>query len=497
MTLTLQNAIACMQKILAALADPQVSKQIEAARELAEGDPEKIVVEIIPMFYEIQGHVMTPFGFEANDDGFASFSAALKAHELDQGYNDLANQYKAFIKQCTATTAPATRGLKRGADEVDDEEEEGDEGDEEEPPTKCGKAALGLSVTREAWGEANDTKVSCYTLRNEHGVQVKITNFGGAITSFILPSNNGPDVDIVMGYDNLDAYLNGKANFGSIIGRVANRIANGKFSLNGQEYQLTLNNGPHHLHGGPKGYCTKVFAASTATNDSEAELTLKYKSEDGEEGYPGTLDITVTYTLTNENKFRMEFRAVADADTIVNLTNHAYWNLAGHDSGTVFEHTLQVNADEYTAVDDTGIPTGERLPLMFSPLDFRTKKQIGSRLNAVGGYDHNYVIDQKKAKEQGGTGLPVLAVLSESKSSRSMTVASDQPGLQVYTGNLIDAANPIWKGKGGAIYQKFGAVCLEPQLWPDAINHIDQGFPNPILLKGDVYKHTTVLSFTF
>lgn len=477
MSLTLEDAKSCMKKILDALAEPSTAKKVNAARDAAGDDPEKMVIEIIPMFFEIQGHVMKPFGFVPTDDGFADFSEALKAHEVDQEFNELSQKYKAFIKKCTAVG-----GTKRATeDEVEDER-----------PAKCAKAdPLGVSIESEGWGLVDDKRVMLFSLKNANGVEVKITNFGGAISSFLIPHKTLGPVDVVLGYDNLDAYESGKANFGTIIGRCANRIGNGRFKLNDKEYNLTINNTPHHLHGGSNGFYKQVFDATTSTVEREsASLTLKYTSVDGEEGYPGTLEVAVTYTLTNKNEFKMEYTAIADQDTIVNLSNHAYWNLGGHDSGSILEHTLQVNSGEYTPVDDNLIPTGNRAPLTFSPLDFRKKQKIGSRIKLVGGYDHNYILDEAKKED-------VAAELTAPSTGISMTVTTDQPGLQVYTGNFINPSNAVWKGKGGVCYNKHQAICLEPQAWPDAVNHSDKNFPSPILRSGEVYKHTTVHSFSF
>ena len=313
-----------------------------------------------------------------------------------------------------------------------------------------------------------------YTLANKNGVEVSITNYGGAITSIIAPDRNGVFGDVVLGYETLDDYVKYPRYFGALIGRSANRIACGKFSLNGVEYQLAQNNGVNHLHGGNKGFDKRVWNA----DETASGLHLKLFSKDGEENYPGNLNVDVRYSLNDENELKIEYHAVSDRDTIVNLTNHAYFNLAGN--GTILDHELTLNADSFTPVSDDLIPTGEIKAVAGTPMDFRTARTI-----APGGYDHNFVLDNWNHE------LRSVARLREPNSGRVMEVLTTQPGMQFYSGNFLDGSIV---GRGGVAYQKYAALCLETQHFPDAPNH--PNFPSTVLRPGETYEHVTVYKFT-
>jgi aldose 1-epimerase len=289
----------------------------------------------------------------------------------------------------------------------------------------------------------------------------------------------------VLGFDSLDEYLAGHPYFGAIVGRYANRIAEGKFTLNGIEYQLAANDGKNHLHGGIKGFDKVIWDALPLQSDSSVGLKLTYLSKNGEEGYPGNLSCTIIYTLTNKDELKVSYEARTDKPTIVNLTNHSYFNLAGHDSGDILGHELIINADNYTVVDEQLTPTGEIKSVADTALDFRNSTPIGARIKkAAGGYDHNYVINNAA-----GT-LISAAKAYEPKSGRTLEIHTTQPGIQFYTGNFLDGTN---KGKG-AIYRKHSGFCLETQHFPDSPNH--KNFPDVILDPNNTYNHLTVHSFS-
>lgn len=317
---------------------------------------------------------------------------------------------------------------------------------------------------------------SFYTLTNSHGVEVSITNYGGAVTSIKVPDRNGVFGDVVLGYDTLAEYMRNPRYLGALIGRHANRIARGKFTLNGVEYQLAQNNGANHLHGGNHGFDKKVWSA---TQLAENVLSLRYFSEDGEENYPGNLTVDVNYSLTGDDELSIEYQATSDKDTIVNLTNHSYFNLAG--SGDILGHELMLNADAFTPVAKDLIPTGEISPVENTAMDFRTARAIGS-----GGYDHNFVL---RGWDDGS--IRSVARLSEPLSGRVMEVLTTEPGIQFYSGNFLDGS---LKGKGGVAYQRYAALCLEAQHFPDAPNH--PNFPTTVLRAGDRYHQKTIYRFT-
>ncbi|MSU04837.1 MAG: galactose mutarotase [Pedosphaera sp.] len=339
-------------------------------------------------------------------------------------------------------------------------------------------------IENKEFGKTSDgTSVRLFTLRNKNGVVVKLTNFGGIITEILAPDRSGKLGNVVCGFDNLETYLKGHPFFGAVAGRVANRIAKGKFTLDGKDYTLAINNGPNHLHGGIKGFDKQVWAAEVLPDQS---VRMTYTSKDGEEGYPGNLKVTMVYSLDDENALRIDYGATTDKATPINLTNHSYFNLAG--SGTIFDHVLYLNADQYTKVDETLIPTGEIAPVKGTALDFTTPHSIGERAQQTGlkptGYDHNFVLNQQ------GRGLRLAARVNEPKSGRTLEVSTTEPGVQLYTANHM---NGSVVGTGGVSYPQYGAFCLETQHYPDSVNH--PAFPSSILRPGSAYKTTTVFKF--
>lgn len=335
-------------------------------------------------------------------------------------------------------------------------------------------------VTVAEWGEADGKKVQLYTLTNNNGVQVKITNYGGVVTHWITPDKAGNKSSIVLGFDELQGYLNMPPYFGAIIGRYGNRIADAKFSLDGQTYTLAANNGKNHLHGGEKGFDKVVWDAASVSAGSPA-LTLTYLSKDGEEGYPGNLRVTVNYTLTDDDGLLITYDAETDKATPVNLTNHSYFNLSGNPSTTILNHKLWIDADRYTPVDTTLIPTGELKRVNGTPFDFTTPTAIGARIdNVPGGYDHNFVLNKAD------TSLKLVSYLTDSVSGRKLEVYTTEPGLQFYSGNFLDGTI---KTSGGQPLNKHAALCLETQHFPDSPNK--PAFPTTILKPGQKYHTVT------
>lgn len=354
-------------------------------------------------------------------------------------------------------------------------------------PLAKGRHMSTEKVDSTAWGTTKDgTAVEQYTLTNAAGMQAKIITYGGIVTHLLAPDRDGKLGDVVLGFDDLDGYLKGHPYFGALIGRVGNRIAKGKFTLDGKEYTLAVNNGPNALHGGLKGFDKKVWRARPAEDGNALHLT--YESPDGEEGYPGNLSVSVTYTLTPANELRINYTATTDKATPVNLTNHSYFNLRGPAAGDILGHELMLAADQYTPVDDTLIPTGEIKPVRGTPMDFTTPTAIGSRIDQLkgdpGGYDHNYVL-------RGGKPPALAARVYEPKSGRLMEMFTTEPGVQFYTGNFLDGSI---KGKGGVVYRKHQGFCLEAQHFPDAVHH--PNFPSIILRPGQTYKQTTIYKFS-
>ncbi len=346
-----------------------------------------------------------------------------------------------------------------------------------------------MSIKTEPFGQTPDEQaVDLVTMTNPNGIEARIMTFGGIIVSMKTPDRDGKLGDVVLGFDKLDGYTREHPYFGAIIGRYGNRIGAGKFTLDGVEYKLAVNNGPNHLHGGIKGFDKVVWKIEDAkTTGDEAILRLGYLSKDGEEGYPGDLKCTVTYTLTADNELKMRYEARTDKPTVLNLTNHSYWNLAGQGTGDVLGHELVLNADRYTPVDEGLIPTGELKSVKDTPMDFTKPKAIGSRIKQVdiGGYDHNFVLN-------GQTGqMKLCAKVYEPKSGRTMEIRTTEPGVQFYTGNFLDGA---LTGKDGKVYQKHYAFCLETQHFPDSPNKPD--FSSVVLRPGEKYDITTVHKFS-
>jgi len=354
----------------------------------------------------------------------------------------------------------------------------------QEPKTKEQRV---MNIKTESFGKTPEgQEVDLYTLTNINGIKVKITNYGATLVSLEVPDRDGKLADITLGYDKLDGYLTRHPYFGSTVGRYANRIGGAKFKLNDVEYQLATNDGPNHLHGGIKGFDKVVWKAESVLADSDgAKVKLSYLSKDGEEGYPGNLTCTVTYILTKDDELKINYEAETDKPTVINLTNHSYWNLAGQGSGDILGHELMLNADKYTPVDEGLIPTSEIKSVKDSPMDFTKSMTIGSRIAQVeGGYDHNYVL-----KSGGGT-LALCARVYEPTSGRVMEIHTIEPGVQFYTGNFLDGSIT---GKSGRVYKKHYGFCLETQHFPDSPNKPD--FPSVVLKPGDKYTTVTVHKF--
>jgi len=339
--------------------------------------------------------------------------------------------------------------------------------------------------------EIGGKKTDLYTLRTSTGMVVKITNQGGKIVQILVPDKDNRLGDVVLGYETIDQYVTGRASFGAIIGRFANRIAKGRFTLDGREYQLPINNGPNHLHGG-RGTQFLVFDARQL-DDRTLELTYTFK--DGEEGYPGNTSLRVVYAVTDDQELRISYEAVTDKPTVVNFTNHAFFNLAGAGQGDILDHELTINADRFTPIDTTSIPTGELRPVKGTPMDFTRPVRIGARIGEADeqlkfgtGYDHNYVLN-KTAGE-----LSFAARLSDPVSGRVMEVYTTEPGMQLYTGNFLTGQAPNDVGKGGKSYHVRSAVCLETQHFPDSPNKTN--FPTTTLRPGQWFTSTTVYKFS-
>jgi aldose 1-epimerase len=347
-------------------------------------------------------------------------------------------------------------------------------------------------IRKEVFGTTPDGhSVNLYTMTNVHGMEVRAMNYGGIVVSLRVPDRSGTLADIVLGYDDLEPYLINKPYFGALVGRYGNRIANGKFTLDGVEYHLAKNNGPNSLHGGLKGFNKVLWQAESAESNRGVELVLTYTSKDGEEGFPGNLKTNVTYTLTDQNELIFEYEATTDRATPVNLTHHGYFNLAGEGNGDTLQHELMLNADRFTPVDKTLIPTGELRSVTGTALDFSQPTAIGARihenfeqLTIAGGYDHNFVINRK------GNGLELAARVYEPRSGRVMEVLTTEPGVQFYSSNFLDGE----KGKKNHSYNKHAALCLETQHFPDSPNH--PGFPSTILRPGQTYHSQTVYKFS-
>lgn len=345
-----------------------------------------------------------------------------------------------------------------------------------------------MEITQREFGSVDGKKVELFTLVNGRGMKATITNYGAIVQSLWMEDKNGNVEDIVLGFDSLKEYLNDSPYFGAIVGRYGNRIGQARFTLDGKEYHVTPNDGPNHLHGGLKGFDKVVWDARAYIDSSGPCLELHYKSSDGEEGYPGNLDVYVTYCLSTDNELRIDYRATTDQPTIINLTHHGYFNLSGNAQRDILDHKLQIMADNYTPVDSLLIPTGDIKPVEGTPFDFRNPKSIGQHIRKVfnkkPGYDNNFVL------RTGVDSFRKVAVLSDTVSGRTMEVWTDQPGLQFYSGNFLDGS---LKGKYKVVYQQYWGLCLETQHFPDSPNK--PWFPSVVLRPGEEYKTRTVYKF--
>jgi aldose 1-epimerase len=349
-----------------------------------------------------------------------------------------------------------------------------------------------VNIAKQAFGTMPDgTPVDLYTLVNDNGITAKITNYGGIIVSLLVPDKKGNLDDIVLGFDTLTEYVEHNPYFGCLVGRFGNRIANARFTLAGTEYVLAQNDGQNHLHGGEIGFDKVVWNAEPVTEGNAVGLKLTHLSPDGDEGYPGNLSLTVTYTLDNDNALHIDYVATTDKATVVNLTNHSYFNLAGAGSGDILGHTLEIVADRFTPVDDTLIPTGELRPVAGSPLDFTSATVIGDRieqddeqLKLGGGYDHCWVVNGEP-----GT-MRLAARACDPASGRILEIHSTEPAIQFYAGNMMPET---LTGKGGKTYVRRGGFCLETEHYPDSPNQPD--FPSTTLEPGDTYETTTTFAF--
>jgi aldose 1-epimerase len=347
--------------------------------------------------------------------------------------------------------------------------------------------------SREFGKDSRGTAVPIYTLKNEKGMEIQITPYGATLVSVKVPDRSGDVADVVLGFDSLEGYTQTPAPpyFGATIGRYGNRIAAGKFTLNGKIYTLARNNGVNSLHGGNRGFDKVIWTAKSGAGGGDQSLELTYLSKDGEEGYPGNLSATVKYTLADNNEIRIHYTATTDQETVYNPTNHSYFNLAGHYSGDVLGHVVTINADRFTPLDAGLIPTGELRKVAGTPFDFREPHTVGERINSAdeqiklgGGYDHNWVLNRT-------TGLEWAARVSDPKSGRVVDVLTTEPGLQFYTSNFLDGS---FHGKGGKPYPYRAAFTLETQHYPDSPNRPE--FPSTVLKPGAIFDSTTVFRFS-
>ncbi|UCH63514.1 MAG: galactose mutarotase [Fidelibacterota bacterium] len=351
----------------------------------------------------------------------------------------------------------------------------------------------GMTIAKEVFGHIDgEIPVYLYTLKNANGCEVRIADYGGIVVSLTVPDRTGKPSDVVLGFSTLDEYLKGHPYFGAIIGRYGNRIAKGRFALDGVAYTLAANNDENHLHGGLKGFDKAVWQAEIIEGKEGQSLALSYLSKDGEEGYPGNLSVKVVYTLTEDNELKIDYEAKTDQPTVVNLTNHSYFNLAGEGTGDILGHEMLLNADHFLPVDAGLIPTGELRSVRGTPFNFTESTAIGARIDSDdeqlrlgGGYDHCFVLNQ------GGDQLTLAARVHEPTSGRIMEVYTDQPGVQLYTGNFLDGSNV---GKGSAAYGHRSGFCLETQHFPDSPNRAD--FPSTVLRPGETYSSCTIYRFS-
>ena len=350
-----------------------------------------------------------------------------------------------------------------------------------------------MNIEKKSFGRIEDgTEALLYTLTNNNGVSMSVTNYGGIITELKVPDKNGSISDIVLGYDKVEDYVKETPYLGATIGRYGNRIAKGKFILNGTEYSLATNNDPNHLHGGVKGFDKVMWNLEPFQKENELGLLMKYISKDGEEGYPGNLDVTVTYTLNDNNELRIDYLATTDKPTICNLTNHSYFNLKDAGVSTILDHELQIFADKYTPIDPTSIPLGELAPVEGTPFDFRETKTIGRDINLDNeqlkngiGYDHNFVLNGNMGE------MRLAAKVVEHTTGRVMEIFTEEPGVQFYSGNFLDGT---LIGKNGVAYKHRNGFCLETQHYPDSPNQPD--WPTTILNPGETYKTSTIHKFS-
>lgn len=345
-----------------------------------------------------------------------------------------------------------------------------------------------MKIEKEPFGRVGEEAVTRYILHNDQGVTVELINYGGIIKAIHVPDRNGTQGDVVLGFDTLEEYVAHNPFFGCIAGRYANRIAEGKFTLDGTTYQLATNNGPNHLHGGERGFDKVIWTADTEVTEENVTVTMRYQSPDGEEGYPGALAVTIVYTLNNDNQLMLDYSATCDQPTVLNLTNHTYFNLAGQ--GPILDHIVWLDADHYTPVTPNLIPTGELAPVDATPFDFRQPTSIGARINEPdeqvahgGGYDHNWVLNTPAG---GDAAITVI----EPTTGRRLDVSTTQPGVQFYTGNMMPDELP---GKAGQTYTKRTGFCLETQHYPDSPNQPD--FPTTVLRPGETFHEQTIFTF--
>lgn len=345
-----------------------------------------------------------------------------------------------------------------------------------------------VAYTQREFGHMPDGRaVWLCELSNGQGMRAKITSYGAILTELHVPDHAGRTTNVVMGFDNLEKYLAGHPAFGATVGRYANRIAGARFSIDGTEHRVTANAGENHIHGGREGFHQKLWTVeNSGVADGRARVTFSYESADGEEGYPGNMKVWVTYSLSDDNELRVDYKATADEATVVNLTNHSYFNLAG--GGDILDHLLMIKADRYTPADEALIPTGEIAPVRGTPLDFTRPTRIGERIDQLkprpGGYDHNYVLNGAEGE------LTVAAWLRDPMSGRTMEVLTTEPGMQLYTANHL---NGRLTGPGGVAYEKHGGACFETQHFPDSPNH--ENFPSTVLRPGETFRSSTVFRF--
>jgi aldose 1-epimerase len=346
-------------------------------------------------------------------------------------------------------------------------------------------------ITRSLWGTHENRDIHRFAFANRSGMTAEILNLGGILASLRVPGRNGVLADVVLGFDTPGEYLKPHPFFGALVGRYANRIAGSEFTLNGITYPLVPSEGKNHIHGGTCGFDKKIWDSAIVTGPEGDSLVLSYYSRDGEQGYPGNLDVTVTYTLSDADALTIAYSARSDKDTVVNLTNHSYFNLAGHDSGNMLDQTLRIRASRFTVVGEGSIPTGELRPVAGTPLDFTAPAAIGARIEdpepqllLVKGYDHNYAIDPE------GMLPSACAEACDPVSGRVMTVYTDMPGVQLYTGNFLNGT----PGKDGCLYGRRAGFCLETQFFPDSVHHGE--FPSAVLKAHEQYSHVTTFAFS-